>query len=185
MADITRRLRVACAALLIAAMTTACDTEAQFAPSLPAVAGFRVDDGVLKLWTGTPCSGVIAVTLIFDVGSKESTTQVWTTPKPGVLLERMDLLPSTERTTPDTPGVLHVKEPLPAGYDWTRAEWLNFAVNGPSSFGAVVDVPQLLNESPDHPPESYLFGESGWLTPSDIQRENQKSLLTICTPDPN
>ncbi|WP_204082872.1 hypothetical protein [Asanoa ishikariensis] len=179
--DIARWLRVACAALLVATVTAACDTKAQFAPSLPVAAGFRVDDGVLKLWTGTPCDGVIRLTLIFDSGTQQSTEQVWTAPKPGVELERMDLL-STPGGSSD--GPLQVQKPLPADYDWTKADSLNFAVDGPKAFGARVDVPRVLSESAEHPSGSYLFGERGWMDASDVRRENKKSFLTVCTPDP-
>jgi hypothetical protein len=185
MADITRRLRVACAALLAATVIAGCDTEAPFAPSLPAAAGFRVDDGVLKLWTGTPCQGVIRLTLIFDTGTQQSAEQVWTAPPPGVPVERMDLLASAGGTAPDTGSSLQVQKPLPAGYDWTKAAAINFAVDGPKAFGARADLAQVLRESAEHPSGSYLFGERGWMDASDVQRENQKSFLTICTPDPN
>lgn len=185
MADITRRLRVVCTAVLLVAVTAACDTKAQFAPSLPTAAGFRVDDGVLKLWTGTPCSGVIRLTLIFDTGTQESTKQVWTAPQPGVRVERMDLLTADGGSSPDTGGGLQVRQPLPADYDWTKAGSINFSVDGPKAFGARVDVAQVLHESAQHPSGSYLFGERGWMDESDVQRENQKSFLTVCTPDPN
>lgn len=184
MVDITRRLRVACAAVLVATMIAACDTRSQFEPSLPPAAGFRVDNGVLKLWTGTPCSGVIRLTLIFDTGTQESTEQVWTAPQPGVTVEHMDLLTSVGGSPPDTGGPLQVQEPLPAEYDWTTARWINFSVDGPKAFGARVDLAQVLRESAEHPPESYLFGQRGWMDASDVQRENQKSFLTVCTPDP-
>jgi len=179
MADIAKWARVVCAALLVVC-AAACDTEAQFAPSLPPAAGFRVDDGVLKLWTGTPCSGVTGVTLIFDSGTKRSAQQTWSAPRPGVDLERMDLLGST----PDSTEPLQVKKPLPADYDWTKAESIVFSVDGPKANGARVDVGQVLNESAQHPPESYLFGKQGWLDAADVQRENGKSFLTVCTPDP-
>ncbi|MFI6043893.1 hypothetical protein ACIA8C_19850 [Nocardia sp. NPDC051321] len=183
MAD-TRRLRVACVALLLAAVTAACDTKAQFAPSLPPAAGFRVDDGVLKLWTGTVCDGVTGLTLIFDSGTQQSTEQVWTAPRPGVPVERMDLLRTTGPPAPDSGGSLQVQKPLPADYDWTKAGSLNFSVDGPKAYGARVDVAQILRESARHPSGSYLFGQRGWMDASDVQRENQKSFLTICTPDP-
>jgi hypothetical protein len=185
MADIIRRLRIACAALLAATVIAACDTESQFEPSLPPAAGFRVDDGILKLWTGTPCPGVIRLTLIFDTGTSDSAEQVWTAPKPGVTVERLDLLSTAAGSTPDTGGPLQVQKPLPAGYDWTTAEALNLSVDGPTANGARVDVGQVLRESAQHPPDSYLFGQRGWMDASDVQRENQKSFLTICTPDPN
>jgi hypothetical protein len=184
MADIARWLRVACAALLVATVTAACDTKAQFAPSLPPAAGFRVDDGVLKLWTGTPCSGVTGLRLIFDSGTQKSTEQVWTAPQPGVLVERMDLLSTGGGPSPDTGGPLQVQKPLPADYDWTKASAINFSVDGPKAFGARVDVAQVLRESAQHPSGSYLFGQSGWMEASDVQRENKKSFLTVCTPDP-
>jgi len=185
MADIVRRLRVACAALLVATVIAACDTKAQFEPSLPPAAGFRVDEGVLKLWTGTPCYGVIRLTLIFDTGTQKSTEQVWTAPQPGVTLERMDLLTTPGGSSPDTVGPLQVQKPLPVNYDWTKAASIVFYVDGPKSFGAGVDVAQVLRESAQHPPGNYLFGQSGWMDASDVQRENQKSFLTICTADPN
>jgi hypothetical protein len=179
-----RRLRVACAALLVATVVAACDTKSQFEPSLPPAAGFRVDDGVLKLWTGTPCSGVIRLTLIFDVGTQRSADQVWTAPKPGVTVERLDLLATARGSSPDTGGPLQVQKPLPADYDWTKAAFVNFSVDGPEAFGARVDLAQVLRESAAHPSASYLFGQRGWMDASDVQRENQKTFLTVCTPDP-
>jgi hypothetical protein len=185
MAGTRKRLRLACAALLAAVLTAGCDTKSQFEPSLPPEAGFRVDGGVLKLWTGTPCAGVIGLTLVFDSGTKQSTQQVWTAPKPGVLLERMDLLASAGGSAPDTAGPLQVQTPLPAGYDWTTAASINFSVDGPTAFGARVEVAPVLQESAQHPPGSYLFGQRGWMDAADVQRENRKSFLTVCTPDPN
>jgi hypothetical protein len=185
MADTTRRLRVACVALLMATATTACDTKAPYEPSLPPAAGFRVDNGVLKLWTGTPCAGVIRLTLTFDVGTATSKEQVWTAPQPGVQVERMDLLPVAGGPASDTDGPFKVEKPLPTEYTWTEAESMNFAVDGPDAFGARTDVGRVLRESAEHPPDSYLFGRSGWMNASDVQRENKKSFLTICTPDPN
>ena len=185
MAGISRPLRVACAALLVATVTAACDTKSQFEPSLPPAAGFRVDDGVLKLWTGTPCSGVTGLRLIFDSGTQNSTEQVWTAPQPGVTVERMDLLTAAGGSSPDTDEPLQVQKPLPADYDWTKAGAINFSVDGPKAFGARVDVAQVLRESAQHPSGSYLFGQIGWMDASDVQRENKKSFLTVCTPDPN
>jgi len=184
MVDIVRWSRIACAALLVVAVTAACDTEAQFAPSLPPAAGFRVEDGVLKLWTGTPCHGVTGLTLIFDSGTQESTEQAWTAPRPGVLLERMDLLRTDGTMPPDTGEPLQVQTPLPTDYDWTEAGSIAFSVDGPKAYGARVDVAQVLRESAQHPSGSYLFGQRGWMDASDVQRENQKSFLTVCTPDP-
>ncbi|ANN17759.1 hypothetical protein SD37_20310 [Amycolatopsis orientalis] len=175
--------RVACAALLVAVVTGACDTKAQFAPSLPPEAGFRADDGVLKLWTGTPCEGVTGLRLTFDSGTKESTEQVWTAPRPGVRVERLDLLTTAGESSVDTGG-LQVRTPLPAEYDWTKAGSVSVAVDGPKAYGAKADVAQVLRESARHPAGSYLFGRSGWLDAADVQRENRKSFLTVCTPDP-
>lgn len=184
MVDIARWSRIACAALLAATLTGACETKAQFAPSLPVEAGFRVDDGVLKLWTGTPCAGVTGLRVIFDTGTQESAQQEWTAARPGVLLERMDLVATGGASSPDTAGGLEVTAPLPPGYDWTKAGALNLSVDGPSAYGARVDVAQVLRESPQHPPGSYLFGGRGWMDASAVHRENGTSFLTICTPDP-
>ncbi|MFI9503769.1 hypothetical protein [Nocardia sp. NPDC052566] len=184
MADIAERRRVIGAVLLLAAVTAGCETKAQFAPSLPPAAGFRVDDGILKLWTGTPCDGVTGLTLIFDSGTRESTEQRWTAPRPGVLVEHMDLLRTAKESAPDAGGPLQIQKPLPADYDWTTAGSLNFSVDGPKAYGARADVAQILRESAQHPSGSYLFGPRGWMDASDVRRENQKSFLTICTPDP-
>ncbi|MGY6652994.1 hypothetical protein ACXIZN_12550 [Amycolatopsis sp. TRM77291] len=181
MADTTRASRVACAAVLVLAVTAACDTKAQFAPSLPPEAGFRVDDGVLKLWTGTPCEGVTGLRLTFDSGTQASTEQVWAAPQPGVRVERLDLLGVS---FPDTESPLQVQTPLPAAYDWTKASSINVAVDGPKANGAKADVAQVLRESAQHPAGTYLFGRSGWLDAAGVERENRKSFLTVCTPDP-
>ena len=186
MAATVSRLRAACAALLVTAMasvTAACDTEAQFAPPLPPAAGFRVDDGVLKLWTGTPCLGVTGLTLIFDVGTGHSTEQRWTAPQPGVPVERMDLLRTAGGSSPENGAGLQVQKTLPVDYDWTKADSITFYVNGPKANGAKVDVARVLRESAEHPSGSYLFGQRGWLDATDVQRENQKSFLTVCTLD--
>lgn len=184
MADIASWSRAACAALLVVSVTAACDTQAQYAPSLPPAAGFRVDDGVLKLWTGTPCSGVTGVTLIFDSGTGRSAEQRWTAPRPGVSLERMDLLATAPGESPEDTDSLQVQKRLPDDYDWTKADSILFYVDGPKAESARVDVDKVLTESAEHPSESYLFGERGWMDASDVERENKKSFLTICTPDP-
>ena len=124
------------------------------------------------------------MTLIFDSGTEKSTQQVWSAPKPGVSLERMDLLRTAPGSSPDDAGPLRVEKRLPADYDWTKADSIVFNVDGPRAYGARVDVDQVLTESAEHPSGSYLFGQTGWLDASDVRRENQKSFLTICTPDP-
>jgi hypothetical protein len=195
-------------ALLVAALTAlaplvaACETKAQFAPSLPPAAGFRVDDGVLKFWTGTPCEGVTRLVMTFQAGSGDG-TQEWTAPRPGVRLERLDLVSTGDGsssgtstgTTAAVPGDaaasaaagdgLQVSRPLPAGYDWTKAGSINFYLNGPATaWGAGVDVARVLRESPQHPADSFLFGERGWMDAATVQRENGRSFITVCTPDP-
>ncbi|WP_203727774.1 hypothetical protein [Paractinoplanes durhamensis] len=144
-----------------------------------------MDDGTLKLWTGTPCSGVTAVTLIFETAGQGDQDQVWRAPKPGVTVERMDLLKTAGGSAPDTGGPLQVQKPLPTDFDWTKATSIVFYVSGPTANGAREDVAQLLRESPNHPSDSYLFGQQGWMNEADVQRENKKSFLTVCTPDPN
>lgn len=121
--------------------------------------------------------------LTFDSGTRTSTEQVWTAPQPGVPVERLDLLSPAGGSAPDTGG-LQVRKPLPADYDGTKADSIDFAVDGPKAYSAKVDVAQVLRESAGHPPASYLFGRRGWMEAPDIRRENQKSFLTICSPDP-
>ncbi|MGW4113992.1 hypothetical protein ACWEFJ_24235 [Actinosynnema sp. NPDC004786] len=183
MAGITDWRHAACTILLVVSVTAACDTKAPFEPSLPTAAGFRVDDGVLKLWTGTSCRGVTGVTVVFDSGTTRSAQQTWSAPRPGVLLEHMDLL-GTTGGSPATPEPLEVRKALPEDYDWTEADWITFSVDGPSAHGARAEVDRVLDESARHPSDSYLFGRRGWMDASDVQRENRKSFLTVCTPDP-
>ena len=184
MAGTTDWRRATCATFLVVSVTAACDTRAPFEPSLPTAARFRVDDGVLKLWTGTSCPGVTGVTVIFDSGTTRSAEQAWSAPRPGVLLERMDLLGTTGGSFLSTAGPLEVRKALPEDYDWTDADSITFSVDGPSAHGARADVDQVLDESARHPSDSYLFGRRGWMDASDVQRENRKSFLTVCTPDP-
>ncbi|MGM1062190.1 hypothetical protein [Saccharothrix sp. Mg75] len=183
MAGIADRRRVACAVLLAMSVTAACGTKAPFEPSLPTATGFRVDGDVLKLWTGTPCNGVTGVTVTFDSGTTRSAEQAWSAPPPGVLLERMDLLRTSGEPPPDTAEPLRVRKTLVEGYDWTKSDSINFSVDGPSAYGARVDVGRVLDESARHPSDSYLFGGRGWMDAADVERENQKSFLTVCTPD--
>jgi len=99
-------------------------------------------------------------------------------------VERMDLLRTAGGPSPDTSGGLQVQKPLPANYDSTKAGSITFYVDGPKANGAKVDVAQVLHESAQHPAGSYLFGQRGWMDAADVQRENKKSFLTVCTPDP-
>jgi hypothetical protein len=96
----------------------------------------------------------------------------------------MDLLRTAGGPFPVTDGPLQVRTPLPADYDWTKAGTMDFSVDGPKAWGAKADVAQVLRESAQHPSESYLFGQRGWMDAADVQRENQKSFLTVCAPDP-
>jgi hypothetical protein len=96
----------------------------------------------------------------------------------------MDLLRAAGGSSPDTGGPLRVRTPLPTDYDWTRADSLTFTVDGPKAYGARVDIGRVLRESAQHPPESYLFGQRGWMDAAEVRRENRKSFLTVCTADP-
>ena len=96
----------------------------------------------------------------------------------------MDLLGTAQGSTPDSGEPLQVEKPLPADYDWTEADSIVFYVDGPKANGARVDVDRVLTESAQQPSGSYLFGQTGWMDASDVRRENKKSFLTICTPDP-
>ena len=78
-------------------------------------------------------------------------------------LERLDLLDTAQDSSPDGAEPLQVQKRLPADYDWTKAESINFSVDGPKAYGARVDVDQVLAESARHPSGSYLFGQAGWM----------------------
>ena len=99
--------------------------------------------------------------MIFDTGTTDSAEQIWTAPEPGVTVERMDLLTNPAGLSPDTGKPRWVQEPLPAGYDWTRAEALKLSVDDRTALGARVDVGQVLRESAQHLSDSFLFGQRG------------------------
>lgn len=151
---------------------------APWAPSLPPAAGLRVDaDNSLRLWTGTSCHQVTRVVATFEGGDNERAQLVLVAPEPGITIERLDL--------GDPPDELTVQTALPAGFDWHSSKNVRIQVDGADpSWGSITAVDAIVSGSAEHPPTHYLFGKNGWKDEAAVQRDNGRTFLAICTPDP-
>jgi hypothetical protein len=166
------------AALLAVLAVSGCDF---FAPdpeaaSLPPVFGARVTDGKLRLWTGTPCSGVSRVVVTFSPDGARLVLE----PPAGKSAD-VDFL------TLDGPyPALDLVESMPDGFDWHTAKTVLMLVDSPQGTGSTpTDVAEIVDGSADHPDYTYYFQGIGWLDAAQVAAENRKSLLTVCTADPN
>lgn len=169
----THRVLVAGALVVLAG----CDGQAQFAPSLPPAAGYRADAGALDIWTGTPCEGITRATVTYDAGSDDRVRLVLEAPEPGLTVEHLDPADPDPRFT--------VVEPLPDGFDWTDAETVGLLLDGGEArWSSVAEVDTIREESSDHPADTYLFDEIGWLDADGVERGNGSTFLTVCTSDP-
>lgn len=166
------------AVLLLAASVSGChlfgpDPEAT---SLPPVFGARVTDGTLHLWTGSPCRGVSRVVVNFSPGSARLTLE----PPEG---QRADI----EFLTIGSPYPgLDVVEDIPAGFDWRTEQDVGLSVTSdPAGAGSTpVNLAEIVQNSAQHPEDTYYFQGIGWRNAAQIAEENGKSLLTVCTADP-
>lgn len=151
-------------------------------------AGFRVTDGELSIWTGSPCLGATRIDLVFEPyeGTREELQLATQTYQgrltPGVEVQYVTL-------GAPNPG-FQVTTPLPPGYDWRSAQRLSFAIDGPpvsrgpSNIDFAPVVAEITENSARHPEDTYFFPDLGWLGPADIAAGNGVDFLTMCTPDP-
>lgn len=170
-------IRPALAALLTAGAVAGCgltgpDPEAT---SLPPVFGARVTDGQLRLWTGTPCTQVSRVVVLFSPDGGRLTLE----PPDG---RRTDIEFLT--VGGPYPG-LDVVEPLPVGFDWRTSQEVTLIVDAPQAVGATpAGLAEIAGSSAAHPEDTFYFEGIGWRNPAQVATENRTSLLTVCTPDP-
>ncbi|OLP01091.1 hypothetical protein BVU76_17395 [Mycolicibacterium porcinum] len=149
--------------------------------------GFRVTGGQLHLWTGSPCEGTTQVVVkIRGPESGETTLAIYTPTlepglTPGVEFEHLAL-------DGPYPG-FNVKDPLPPGFDWRNAEFIQIEVQGPPvargldrNFASIAT--EITEHSSEHPEDSYFFPDVGWLNPDEVAAKDGKEFLTVCTPDP-
>lgn len=119
---------------LLAAVTVlvACDPLGR--PTLEAAFGARASDGKLHLWTGSTCHDVIELGLTFDAYKQDTRAELaMTAPKPGVDVDRFTL-------GEPVPG-LTVTTPLPANFDWQKAEAVRINVDAAVNSAAGVPPP--------------------------------------------
>lgn len=166
------------------AAISGCDVSDRLEPwesSLPTAFGARVTDGQLQIWTGTPCSQVDRVSVNFYRDDAKLVLK----PQAGTWAE-------VEHFPLNGPyGGLEVVEPLPADFDWLTAKEISLTVDSSSRLGAVpvgvaeiTSIAEVVDNSADHPDDSYYFQDIGWLNPAQVAEQNRTSLLTVCTPDP-
>lgn len=169
-----------CVAAVVAALVPvvgACDTDPPFAPPLPSAAGYREVGGALRIWTGTPCTGVTRVAVTYTMPDDSRERLVLTAPPPGVTLEHLDVARPGARFT--------VEERPSAAFDWRDAEQASLVIDATEpAWGSVVDLADVVDGSAEHDPQTYLFDDLGWKSPADVAAQNAESFLTVCTPAP-
>lgn len=183
----------AIAAIIAAAFGLAgCDRpvlENQFETSLPsAYAGFRITDGKLNIWTGSPCVGTTMVDLKFRPYQGGGTAELQlSTPTydegltPGVQFEFLTL-------GGPYPGFTVTRE-LPTDFDWRTAQELILQVGGPAAArGTNYDFAKIAGEitarSADYPDDAFWFPGAGWLNTAEVAQKDGAEFLAMCTPDP-
>ncbi|MGW0159739.1 hypothetical protein ACWDUN_10500 [Mycobacterium sp. NPDC003323] len=145
------------------------------AASLPPVFGARVTDGKLHLSTGSPCSDVSRVVVLFTPDAGRLTLE----PRGGGAAE-------VEYLTVGGPyGELEVAEGLPHGFDWRTAEEVTLIVTSPQGSGSTpTSIAEVIDGSTAHSEDTFYFEGIGWLNPDQVAEQNRRSLLTVCTDDP-
>lgn len=145
------------------------------APSLLPVWGARETDGKLKIWTGSPCTGITTISLGYNMGGSE--LRLMSVRPDGADVEYLTL-------GGPYPG-FRVTESWPADTDWRRADQLVLQVDGKGvTFGSGSRVSEIVDGSPDHPPDTFWFDGVGWLTSADVAAKDGKDFAAVCTPNP-
>lgn len=156
----------------LCAVATGCPPKEE--TSLPSVFGARITDGKLWLSTGTTCDDVTRVTVDFPRDA-----ELILEPPLGTEADVGQL--SVEGTTRG----LDVVQPLPSGFDWRTADYVSLDVYAATGgYHASVPLADVLEDSGDHPNDTYFFGEAGWLNPQQVAEGDGREFMTSCTPDP-
>ncbi|WKG02293.1 hypothetical protein [Mycolicibacterium sp. HK-90] len=189
-----RRLFCVLAGVGLAMALAGCESyhgKSPFETTLPSAKfGLRVNDGQLRLWTGSPCEGTTQVVLRLDTHGSGADEVRLNTPSymdedgltPGVEFEYFTL-------GGPHPGFI-VKESLRPGFDWREAEFLDLEIAGPPyarGIGALRFAPiasEIIRNSVEHPEDTYYFHGLGWLNPDEVAAKDGKEFVALCTPDP-
>ena len=190
-------LRFLCSIVAIVAVTmvlSGCEShhgKSPFETSLPSAKfGLRVTDGQLHLWTGSKCEGTTQIIVRFNSPGTGDKQLRLNTPS---YMEDDGLTPGVEfeHLTLDGPYPgFNVKDSLPLGFDWRRAEFIDFEVAGAPfarGIGGLRFTPiaaEITEHSVEHPEDTYYFPNLGWLNPTDVAARDGKEFLTVCTADP-
>ncbi|MUM20560.1 hypothetical protein FZI91_02425 [Mycobacterium sp. CBMA271] len=130
-------------------------------------------DGRLLVWTGSPCVSVgpLHVSLFFE----PSPVELELTGPEGAKAEYL---------TVGGPYLgLHVAKPIPDGFNWRDSKTMRISVY-PNGWGSTTQLATVLNESAQHPDDTYWFQNVGWLNPAEVAAKDGKEFLATCTPDP-
>ncbi|ULN37015.1 hypothetical protein [Mycolicibacterium smegmatis] len=167
-------------ALVLAVGLVACDTdddgwnpEAQFAPVKRPAFGARETDGKLVIWVPPGCVGVWSVKLMFGLSGPDLVL----TPTVGTV--------SFDRFTvggPYPPGMAVTKAP-PPDFDWRTVDTLHLDVGTtPGGFPSTSVVADIVENSGDHPDNTFFFDGVGWLDPEGVAARIGNDFEGVCTP---
>ncbi|WP_319446054.1 MULTISPECIES: hypothetical protein [unclassified Mycobacterium] len=74
---------------------------------------------------------------------------------------------------------------LPESFDWRTAKEISIEVlSAPGGFPGTANMSDVVNDSPQHPVDTYGFQGVGWLTETEAAARDGKAFLAPCTPDP-
>lgn len=163
-----------------ASLLTLCTPDPATEPSLPPAFGARITGGMLRISTGTPCTGTNGVTLAFESGgaTPHEVTTSWFAPAGSPV--------DVNRFTVGEPLTgMQVKTALPDGFDWRTMQSLTLRMHRPElNREATTPLREVIDGSPGHPEDTYYFQGVGWLNPDQVAEQAGTTFLGPCTPDP-
>lgn len=138
--------------------------------------GARMTDGQLRIWTGATCVGVTDLRLYFEPSDNKL-----------VLTSADERGADVDHLTVGgpNPAGLTVSTPLPADFDWRTAKEVRISVDGRNAqWGTTTELAEVIDNSADHPEDTYWFDGVGWLNPAQVAEQDGKTFLSTCTPNP-
>ncbi|OBC16670.1 hypothetical protein A5784_25850 [Mycobacterium sp. 852013-50091_SCH5140682] len=153
-----------------------CTPDPEYKPSAPTVFGVRETDGLLRIWTGSPCPGTREAVVTFEPSGIEL-----------VLNSRNPVGIDFQRYTVGEPlADMDISRALPTDFDWTgqRELQLNVSRADPDTGPQRADLGVVRAESASHPEDTYWFQGIGWLNPTQVAEQDGKTFLATCTRDP-
>ncbi|GAS86865.1 hypothetical protein [Mycolicibacterium brisbanense] len=153
-----------------------CTPDPAYKPSVPTVFGVRETDGLLRIWTGSPCPGTTKAVVTFEPSGIEL-----------VLTARDAAGSDFQRYTVGDPiPDMDVSRALPKDFDWTQQRELQLNVSRaePDTGPQRADLGVVRAESASHPADTYWFQGIGWLNPTQVAEQDGKTFLATCTREP-